>query len=101
MRFLIALVALPLALAAPVANTGDGNAGTDKYIVVMKSSSGASAEHVLQPNGILQSVRPTHHYNAGSFRGFAASLSADQVAALTSHADVSNNTCFSLLLNLL
>jgi hypothetical protein len=100
MRSLIALAALPIVFAAPTISTRDSDAGTDKYIVVMKPSSRASAEHILQPSGILKNVYPTLHYNSGSFQGFAASLNADQVTALSSHSDVGTITYSLPQLNL-
>jgi hypothetical protein len=96
MRSFIALATLPLALSAPVIYTRDNNVGTEKYIVVMKPGSTLSAEHASKPNGLLKGIAPTIHYNTGNFKGFAASLSVDQVAALDSHAGVSNFCCFPL-----
>jgi hypothetical protein len=89
MRSFIALAALPLALSAPLISARDSDVGTEKYIVVMKSGSALSAEHVLKPSGLLRNIKPTVNYNTGPFKGFAASLNLDQVAALDAHAGVS------------
>jgi hypothetical protein len=96
MRSFIALAALPWALAAPVVNTRDSNVGTEKYIVVMKPSTGAAAEALL-PHNVLKGIVPTHQYNTGLFKGFAASLNSDQVTALNSAAGVSIECSLTLV----
>lgn len=75
-----ALSLLPLAFAAPLL-TAPG-----KYLVVLKSdvASAASVLSTLHNGDILKSINKEHVYNLGSFKGFAADLSTEQLATVQS-----------------
>jgi hypothetical protein len=87
MRPLLGLLALPLALAAPIENAGEAKSN---YIVVMKSQDGVLSREVSFASSILQGVEPFHHYNIGDVHGFAASLTASQANALNNEPKVQN-----------
>jgi subtilisin family serine protease len=78
LSILSALSLLPLAFGAPIF-TAPG-----KYLVVLKSNvdSAASVLSTLHNGDILKSINQEHVYNLGSFKGFAADLSTEQLATI-------------------
>jgi hypothetical protein len=93
MRYASALATLPLAFAAPL-NERDGQTGANKYIVVLKAGAQAPIPHNLASSAsaagsAIASVPKDHIYDNGNFKGFAATLSSAQVAAIEKDASVS------------
>jgi subtilisin family serine protease len=76
MRSIFALAALPFAFAAPVQ---DATQATAKYIVVLKPESSIQSLNLLKRGSLFESVSPFHTYEMGSFKGFAASMTANQL----------------------
>lgn len=78
-----ALSLLTLALGAPIATPAG------KWLVVLKPDSGASTASVLSSHGdILKSIVEEHAYHIGSFKGFAADLSTEQLATIKTDSRV-------------
>lgn len=71
-----ALSLIPLVLAAPTA------APAGKYLVVLKPDVASTASVLSSHSDILKSVTQEHVYNIGSFKGFAADLSTEQLATM-------------------
>jgi hypothetical protein len=87
MRSIFALAAaLPLAFAVPIDNADVANT---KYIVVMKPEHQVAQLGIQQEGGVYANVDVIHQYNTGSFKGFAAFLSQNQVNTLSKDAKVS------------
>jgi subtilisin family serine protease len=90
LSLLTTLSLLPLAFAAPLLNERAPNTIPGKYIVVLKSHVPSASAEVLGSlaGGAVASVQKDHVYHLGSFKGFAASLSQDQVSALKNDPQV-------------
>lgn len=84
MRSFLALLALPISLAAPASQqsppipTGNG----DLYVITLKP--GVSVEGTQ-----FEAVEPLHTYNFEKYKGIVASLTADQVAKISEDPQVS------------
>jgi len=87
---LAALSFLPLAFAAPLINRRDVAAAPNKYLVVLKPEAPSAAAVLSDLAGglIAQSVNREHVYQLGSFKGFAASLSEEQLSSIRSDSRV-------------
>ncbi|KAF2404688.1 oryzin precursor [Trichodelitschia bisporula] len=96
MRYITALAALPFALGAPTLNTradAAAEAAPGKYIVVLKPDAPAPAAAPATGPGIMSTsavaaAEKTHIYGVGNFKGFAASLTSVQLAALQADSTV-------------
>jgi subtilisin family serine protease len=82
MRSLFALAALPFAFAAPTQNKPAGLQVADKYIVVLKPASSIQALNLGKRGSIFETLEAIHSWHLGSFKGFSASLTADQLTEL-------------------
>jgi Peptidase inhibitor I9 len=96
MRYFAALTALPLILAAPLAERAEA-VGPNKYIVVLKSTAPAPIKGTVGlPNklagNVLANVNKEHIYDVGNFKGYSATLNDAQIAALRLDPNVSVNT---------
>ncbi|TID23562.1 subtilisin-like serine protease pr1a [Venturia nashicola] len=77
LSILSALSLVSLALGAPTATP------TGKWLVVLKPNSNASPVSVLQSYGdISKTVSEDHVYDIGSFKGFAAHMTTEQLNAM-------------------
>ena len=90
MRYILA--SLPLALAVPLAARDEAASGPSKYIVILKADapspqSSSGSNHIA--GGAVASVAKDHVYSQGDFKGFAATLTNDQVSALRQDPTVS------------
>lgn len=83
MRYFATLTALPLIFAAPL-NERAEVVGPDKYIVVLKT-----AAPVPTISNVLANINEEHIYNVGNFKGYSATLSDTQIAALRLDPNVS------------
>jgi hypothetical protein len=94
MRYAFALAALPFALAAPFTER-DAQASQTKYIVVLKSDAPAPVPHSgnlastsSAAGSAVASVQKDHIYQNGNFKGFSATLTSAQIAALKQDSTV-------------
>lgn len=86
-----ALALLPFAFGAPLLEQRNGAAIPGKYFVILKPETGAVTASIMSDlaGGALAGVNREHTYNIGSFNGFAASLTNEQITALKSDSRVS------------
>jgi Peptidase inhibitor I9 len=88
---LSALALLPFAFAAPLLEQRDGPAIPGKYFVILKPETGSVTASMMGDlaGGALAGVDREHTYNIGSFNGFAAKLTDEQILALKADSRVS------------
>jgi subtilisin family serine protease len=82
MRSLFALAALPFAFAAPAQNKPAGLQVAGKYIVVLNPESNIRTLGLGKRGSIFETIQALHTYQLGTFKGFSASLTAEQVTDL-------------------
>jgi hypothetical protein len=86
-----ALALLPFAFAAPLLEQRDGPAIPGKYFVILKPETGTVTASIMGDlaGGALAGVNREHTYSIGSFNGFAAKLTDEQISALKADSRVS------------
>lgn len=86
---------VPLALAAPILNERADNTVPGKYIVVYKQDVNSVAEAAKGYTGDhpLANLKREQTYQLGTFKGFSALLSQDQLSALQTDSRVSGFSC--------
>jgi hypothetical protein len=91
MRLIAAIVTfLSVANAAPTAQAeGFATPVLKKFIVGLKSGSEVWQLRLQAPGSRFANVKPTHQYNVGRWKGFAALLSEEEWLALRNDSRVS------------
>jgi subtilisin family serine protease len=88
MRSLFSLAALSFAFAAPTQNKPAGLQVVDKYIVVLKPASDFKALNLGKRGSIFETLEAIHSWHLGSFKGFSATLTGDQLTELRADSKV-------------
>jgi hypothetical protein len=84
-----ALGLLPLAFGAPLLTPRDGTTIPSKYLVVLKPTQISTAGIMSNlAGGAMAGVVRHHTYELGDFKGFSATLTDAQVAALKADEQV-------------
>lgn len=96
MKFLTALAALPLVLAAPFVKPRDAEVIPGKYIAVLKPESGVSALDVNSAGSVMSALgtAPETQFQIGDFKGMSFSADEATLESITNHPDVSAPTPF-------
>jgi len=91
MRFLSILLALPLALAAPILEPRQGaDLIPNKWIVVLKSSSSNTvlSQSIASVTSILGGVAPERVFNLGSFKGYSLTATSALLTSITNLGEI-------------
>ncbi|RDI86417.1 hypothetical protein Vi05172_g3544 [Venturia inaequalis] len=90
MRYFAVLTALPFIIAAPLTERAEA-VGSGKYIVILKPTASVPTQGTdigLPGGSLLANVNKEHIYDVGNFKGYSATLSDTQIAALRLDSNV-------------
>jgi hypothetical protein len=88
MRSIFALAALPLVVLGAPAPVKDAALGAEKYIVVLKPESSIKSLGFTKRGSLFEAISPFHTYEVGTFKGFAAVLTPNQVTSIRADSKV-------------